>query len=721
MLNKTHYLTNVFSQDELDYLLNLTEVQIAKSNIYSKSSGSVYFDVPINYLIKQSIEKNLGLDLSNTNKVPMRWIRGDTPKHKDIGTRSFEKTHLIYLTDSEGELILDNESYPIAKNSAYIFNEGLNHETINTGSEPRLLLGPMSEEILPVGGFTINADGATDIVYIRYNSDTSIKEYKINNNSWNELYLAAFIYNTNPNPTNNILKIIFTTDITLVNTYDHFICSTDGIQFGSESLKNDGTRPIITIDGVVDYPGLIQNGNDINNGYDNIYVFNLDVRAINGSTLYASEGPGSGWVCQQYFGKGASNNYIINCSSDGPINFLCGGIVGPYSGNESGQLTIIGCSSSGIIDFDAGGIIGSNCGSNGNVIIESCWSTGEISDTNAGGITGPNLNNATINNCYSTGNITGENAGGIAGDNCGNVDNVNINNCYSTGNISGFSSGGIVGALANNVNITNCYTTGRVVDSTYSPPGTNNSNGAICGFNNEVNNIIINNCYTSGIVDNNGYFNGKDSNNYSVTINNSFSEAQSGTPGTWNTTNANTVLQGLPNPVVGNTWVATIVGQPYELKNMGYHPYNINNINLTPNPSLKRTLEITLNASDTSDAAIISGKSYSILQKKKSGVVADVSNTITINLTTGVITTSNTQNGTYIIYLRNNGSYHITELTLIIEEEGGSNDCTYKYHLYNFDIRRVRIYERNRKMKNAKNKRRYYTFIKLSTDILDYC
>lgn len=120
------------------------------------------------------------------------------------------------------------------------------------------------------------------------------------------------------------------------------------------------------------------------------------------------------------------------------------------------------------------------------------------------------------------------------------------------------------------------------------------------------------------------------------------------------------------------------------------------------------------------DAAIISGKSYSILQKKKDGSIADITNAITINLTTGIITTSSTPTGTYIIYIRNNGSYNITELTLIIEEED-NNECIYKYHLYKYDIRRVRIYERNRKMRSAVNKRRYYTFIKLNTDILDYC
>jgi hypothetical protein len=70
----------------------MSEVQLAKSLIETKSSGSVYFDVPINNSIKQSIEKNLGLDLSNNNKVPIRWIKGYTQV-----TKILVLVHLIRL------------------------------------------------------------------------------------------------------------------------------------------------------------------------------------------------------------------------------------------------------------------------------------------------------------------------------------------------------------------------------------------------------------------------------------------------------------------------------------------------------------------------------------------------------------------------------------------------------------------------------------------------
>ena len=89
--------------------------------------------------------------MENISEIPMRWIIGDTLAHIDTGSRTFEKTYLIYLNDSEGELIIDNTTFPIIKNSAYIFNEGLSHSTKNTGTTPRLLLGPMNEFTESVG------------------------------------------------------------------------------------------------------------------------------------------------------------------------------------------------------------------------------------------------------------------------------------------------------------------------------------------------------------------------------------------------------------------------------------------------------------------------------------------------------------------------------------------------------------------------------------------
>jgi hypothetical protein len=101
--------------------------------------------------MKDQIKEETNIDISHINSVPMRWIKGDTLPHIDRGNQSFQNTFLMYLTDSSGSLVLDGTSYPISRGSAYKFNEGLPHETIDTGYEPRLLLGPMSEQGLSVG------------------------------------------------------------------------------------------------------------------------------------------------------------------------------------------------------------------------------------------------------------------------------------------------------------------------------------------------------------------------------------------------------------------------------------------------------------------------------------------------------------------------------------------------------------------------------------------
>jgi hypothetical protein len=82
----------------------------------------------------------------------MRWIKGDTAPHVDIGASNFKNTYLLYLNDSLGEFVIDSQSYPIQANSGFVFNEGISHKTLNTGAEPRLLLGPMNELAEPVGG-----------------------------------------------------------------------------------------------------------------------------------------------------------------------------------------------------------------------------------------------------------------------------------------------------------------------------------------------------------------------------------------------------------------------------------------------------------------------------------------------------------------------------------------------------------------------------------------
>ncbi len=146
--------SNVLDESDINYIISLSEVEVARDKVMSRSENVVYFTVELTSDIKDKLLSQMGLDLSNVSKIPMRWIRGDTRPHVDSGD-VFENTYLVYLTDSEGSLVIGDETLPISKNTGYVFNEGLHHETIGTGNEPRLLLGPMSEHGIPVGIYTI--------------------------------------------------------------------------------------------------------------------------------------------------------------------------------------------------------------------------------------------------------------------------------------------------------------------------------------------------------------------------------------------------------------------------------------------------------------------------------------------------------------------------------------------------------------------------------------
>ena len=146
---KTTKFDNFLLSQDLIFFENSPEIAIEKNRL--KTSNKVYFSATLPYSVKQSLSEKFGLDLTGITKFPMAWIKGDTPHHIDVGSCGFKNTYLVYLNDSPGEFIVNDEPYPITKNTAYVFSEGLAHKTINTGTEPRLLLGPMNEFVHPVG------------------------------------------------------------------------------------------------------------------------------------------------------------------------------------------------------------------------------------------------------------------------------------------------------------------------------------------------------------------------------------------------------------------------------------------------------------------------------------------------------------------------------------------------------------------------------------------
>ena len=628
---------------DTDFVLNLPEVTTAKEQIDKQTQGSIYFTVQLTPSIRRVLTENWNLNCSSIDTVPMRWIKGDTHPHIDKGTHSFDTTYLAYLTDSPGNLMIDGKAYPIAKRNAYIFPEGLSHETTETGTVPRLLLGPMSENGISVGrSTTIYQDGEIDTVYINYTIVDGFR-YKINDGSYLGVSFPVTIQNSNSNIAYP-LNVLFETDITLSTSSSYFICDSDNIQFGSTSLKNDGTRPVITIDGVTDYPGLIQNGTSGSNGYNYIYVYNIKVDTVNGSTL----AEGGGWIGQSYFGKGASNNNIVNCSSTGDISVGGGGIVGSYAGSSFGSdLYLMGCSSSGAIGRDGGGIVGQAGGNNyGNVFCRYCWSTGDIGTGDIGGSAGGiygygagEAGAASARICYSEG-IIGTGGGGIFGSFAGQaIGFADASLCYSQGDI-GIDGGGIFGANAADTDgtteATNCYSSGSWTGDARGIYGPDKQSGATFTF-----------CYSAN--------------------------------GAWTNSAANAALDNTPIPpaIVGYEWVSTGTTTPYELGPFGYSPYSI--INITDGSSLNQVRVVSITAGESTPAAIVPNKLYEILQIFR-GPSREIysGGTITINPNTGVVSTTSattaTEEGNYYeIVIRNEGSYNITSLILTVNANAVPN------------------------------------------------
>ncbi len=276
----------------------------------------------------------------------------------------------------------------------------------------------------------------------------------------------------------------------------------------SSKITFEGNSKTITIDTVLNYPGLIQNGTSLLAGRPYITIQNITINSAGGSTL----NPGAGWICQQYYGKMSVDCVITNCTNNAPINNInCGGIVGSYAAQSpsiinstllitnctntgdiyggakysggligsraadsaatfSGSVTATDCSSSGNVGpmYGGGGIFGNYAGANlGKAFANSCTSTGTFIygyGYGCGGIFGYNSGGsngyAKATNCSSTGEIQ-DYAGGIFGSDCGkNGGSAIAQSCFSSGNISGEKAGGIFGnnaGINGSATATSCY------------------------------------------------------------------------------------------------------------------------------------------------------------------------------------------------------------------------------------------------------------------------
>jgi hypothetical protein len=138
----------LFSNEELDWLIQ-NDIVVNQRQQLSDTNHKIRFSLELPENMKAKLQ-NLGLS-ENALSTPMMWINNDMSTHIDSGEGEFNETMLVYISDCQGSLVINNNSYEIKQNRAFKFQKGLEHSTENTGNEPRLLIGPMSESGFPVG------------------------------------------------------------------------------------------------------------------------------------------------------------------------------------------------------------------------------------------------------------------------------------------------------------------------------------------------------------------------------------------------------------------------------------------------------------------------------------------------------------------------------------------------------------------------------------------
>ena len=139
---------SLFSNEELDWFIQ-NDIVLNQLENFSDSSDKRRFSLNLPENMKAKLQ-SLGLS-EDAVYIPMMWINNDMSTHIDSGEDEFKDTILVYISDCQGSLIINNNSYEIKQNRAFKFQKGLEHYTENTGNQPRLLIGPMSETGFPVG------------------------------------------------------------------------------------------------------------------------------------------------------------------------------------------------------------------------------------------------------------------------------------------------------------------------------------------------------------------------------------------------------------------------------------------------------------------------------------------------------------------------------------------------------------------------------------------
>ena len=319
----------------------------------------------------------------------------------------------------------------------------------------------------------IDPSDSINTILIRQTAIDQSIQFSTDNENWTDIAIGNWPFTIGNNSPDTKLKVKFDTNISLpylVNGRgNYFILS-------SRNIIIDGNNKTVTVNNFPNFPGLITNGTDFLNGYNNTTIKNISIVSTGTTTLSVEQG----WICKKFFGKGSTGNIIQNCSSNGTISGSGGGITGQYTAINSTNFSIIGCSASGnILDGaaggHAGGIVGALSGTNStSFTITTCTYSGDINGNGSGGIIGGRSTDVSISFCSTSGIIKG---GGIAGDYIGlatyptvlNKVFATISDCFTTGDIGStigtrgaVSAGGIIGERGGIVTITRCYSFGEI-------------------------------------------------------------------------------------------------------------------------------------------------------------------------------------------------------------------------------------------------------------------
>jgi hypothetical protein len=232
------------------------------------------------------------------------------------------------------------------------------------------------------------------------------------NTSIDQAWIDKHVYNL-PILLDENVTLTISEDLTFTNANCYFAVRATGVTF-------DGNFKKITIKDIVNYRGLVNNGNYLGN----------NVAAISGSIV--------------------KNIGVL--SNNSSLKEYCGWIGQQGYGNGEGFS------------------------------ITYCYSNGNMINDGTGGILGQAFMNGTISNCYSLGNISGNNTAGILAQR--NSTASKIINCYSNGSITGSNAGGIcqidvMMQMRNRSQFTNCYSANGTFDTSIANANLTGTDGTI--------------------------------------------------------------------------------------------------------------------------------------------------------------------------------------------------------------------------------------------------